>query len=428
MVLSLVLATCLLGSVRASKKEVFDQIFKGNWTMLNMGQPGLPQVPARHCAVQETQFTDKIAMNEEAGVYRIPHSRIFSNKQRCGPFGNDARELDLFTEKHMVLAPASLLQTLEEAKKYNLGAMQRLLFDKLDRHGVAKHTLGAFLQLRLDVWVGFEAAGARICGNTTVLPDKTFSLFTKVKNNVDIGDLLNVESEGDNAVRYLGGSFVYISFDEPLSQKEYKDRICPATTVSTANVFPIGQDRSSNESGSCFPGASTVELKNGSVVPLSSISVGDVVRSGPNDFSTVFTFTHRIQEVTSEFVTLETAFGATISLTKGHYIYADGVLVAASSVSVGSTVTLANGASERVIDIRYETATGLYNPQTVNGDIVVNGIVASTYTTAVDPKLAHVLLSPLRFVSRFGLYFTGLDSGGGSLTQWTAPGPPTLQS
>lgn len=39
---------------------------------------------------------------------------------------------------------------------------------------------------------------------------------------------------------------------------------------------------------------------------------------------------------------------------------------------------------------------GLYNPQTLDGRIVVNGIIASTYTTAVIPEAAHALLTPLR--------------------------------
>jgi hypothetical protein len=49
-----------------------------------------------------------------------------------------------------------------------------------------------------------------------------------------------------------------------------------------------------------------------------------------------------------------------------------------------------------VVSTTLVEATGLYNPQTIHGDIVVDGIVASTYTTAVDPQVAHGLLAPLR--------------------------------
>ena len=39
-----------------------------------------------------------------------------------------------------------------------------------------------------------------------------------------------------------------------------------------------------------------------------------------------------------------------------------------------------------------EVATGLYNPHTMTGDIVVDGIQTSTYTAAIAPTLAHLAL------------------------------------
>lgn len=43
---------------------------------------------------------------------------------------------------------------------------------------------------------------------------------------------------------------------------------------------------------------------------------------------------------------------------------------------------------------------GLYNPHTISGTIVVDGIVASCYTTFMNPLLAHSLLAPLRLIFR----------------------------
>lgn len=39
-----------------------------------------------------------------------------------------------------------------------------------------------------------------------------------------------------------------------------------------------------------------------------------------------------------------------------------------------------------------------FNPQTLDGDILVDGIVTSTYTTAVAPRVARAVLSPLRLL------------------------------
>lgn len=166
----------------------------------------------------------------------------------------------------------------------------------------------------------------------------------------------------------------------------------------------------------CFPATATVELEDASVVPMSALKIGDRVRTGPNSFSPVFMFTHKMPETSFAFVSLRTASGASISLTKGHYIFADGRLVAASEVAVGSTVTLASGARDTVVSIGSKAGKGLYNPQTVDGNIVVDGILTSTYTTAVEPALAHAILAPFRFLSRVtGFAFTALESGGGSL-------------
>jgi hypothetical protein len=68
----------------------------------------------------------------------------------------------------------------------------------------------------------------------------------------------------------------------------------------------------------------------------------------------------------------------------------------AETVKVGNLLRLSCGRTSVVEHVEVEVGTGLYNPQTLHGDIVVSGIVASTYTAAVEPSTAHVLLAPLR--------------------------------
>jgi hypothetical protein len=65
---------------------------------------------------------------------------------------------------------------------------------------------------------------------------------------------------------------------------------------------------------------------------------------------------------------------------------------------------------------------GLYNPQTLHGDIVVDGVRASTYTEAVDPVFAHAVLAPVRAVYRwFGVEVGGMDGGGGKAVEVLMP-------
>lgn len=138
------------------------------------------------------------------------------------------------------------------------------------------------------------------------------------------------------------------------------------------------------------------------MVTMDRVSVGDRVKVGVDTYSEVFMFTHKLSDVKNEFVTLTTRSGHELALTSRHYIYANGFLVAAASVKVGDTLTLENGSTSQVVKVGATVQRGLYNPQTLQGDIVVGGIVASTYTQSVHPTLAHALLSPVRMLHSSG--------------------------
>lgn len=178
--------------------------------------------------------------------------------------------------------------------------------------------------------------------------------------------------------------------------------------------------------GLCFPSDASVEIEHGGVVRMDALAIGDSVKVGPNQFSKVFIFTHKMADVSVDFVVIRTASGAALTLTNGHYIYANDALVAAGTVLVGDELMLGNGQRSSVTSVSHAAGRGLYNPQTLNGDIVVNGVVASTYTTSVNPGFAHVLLAPLRALSLFGLRYSGFESGGGDLIAYAPRGVATI--
>lgn len=165
----------------------------------------------------------------------------------------------------------------------------------------------------------------------------------------------------------------------------------PVKKPVAAPVKKPGRTRSTPE---CFPAPAVVHTRRGQV-EMRALRVGDEVAVGGGAFSRVFMFTHRVAEGRFRFVELRTR-SARIALSAGHYIYAAGSLKAAGDVRVGDSLRLADGTEERVRSARWVKEKGLYNPQTEQGDIVVNGVVASTYTEAVPPKAAHALLTPAR--------------------------------
>jgi hypothetical protein len=145
---------------------------------------------------------------------------------------------------------------------------------------------------------------------------------------------------------------------------------------------------------------------------MAELSVGDRVLVGDNTYSEVYMFSHKDHNAVSTFVSIATSANQTITLSPNHYIYANNKLVAASAVVLGDVLIAADGSEVSVVAVSQERSTGLFNPHTLQGDIVVNGIKASSYTAVVAPTLAHSLLWPVRM-----LYSLGYDIVNGAFDQ-----------
>ena len=161
----------------------------------------------------------------------------------------------------------------------------------------------------------------------------------------------------------------------------------------------------------CFPGDAAVMLEDGTSKTMAEIAIGDKVLVGKGVYSEVYMFSHRFEDAEATFVALTTAAGATLALTGGHYLYANGALVEARRVRPGDNVTLADGRRVPVRAVGAVRKAGIYNPHTLHGDIVVNGVLTSTYTAAFAPTLAHVALAPLRALYRAGVDIFRVDLG-----------------
>jgi desert hedgehog len=191
---------------------------------------------------------------------------------------------------------------------------------------------------------------------------------------------------------------------------------------ATANATSTGAAASPvpKKDNSCFPAEASVEMHDGSLKSMDQVRVGDVVKVGASQFSRVFMFTHRLENTVNEFIRVTVSSGDTLSVTSGHFIYVNGQLAASETVKVGDSLELgSSGAQATVTAISSASMRGLYNPQTLHGDLVVNGIRASTYTTAVEPRIAHAFLSPLRALFSITELSIGLlDGGAPQFLEW----------
>jgi len=200
------------------------------------------------------------------------------------------------------------------------------------------------------------------------------------------------------------------------------------------------------ELSDCFPAAATVVTAAGVVTRMDALAVGTAVVTGRGGAtSPVFAFSHADPAGTARaWVTLTTAAGG-LTLTPGHYVpvrrrgggaAAAPRLVAAAAIAVGDAVqhvppppprassaaaaaaAAANGSTCAVggaaaagggwVVVTHTRVTaaagrrGLYNPHTLDGWLVVDGVVTSTYTTAVAPAVAEAALAAARAAYRWG--------------------------
>lgn len=79
-------------------------------------------------------------------------------------------------------------------------------------------------------------------------------------------------------------------------------------------------------------------------------------------------------------------------------MYVNANVVPANDIQIGERVTLSSVEHRFITAVRRTIRSGLYNPQTVDGDIFVHIILTSVYTPTVDPGLAHALFDPVGMI------------------------------
>lgn len=181
------------------------------------------------------------------------------------------------------------------------------------------------------------------------------------------------------------------------------DRNTPEEMETTTASPEVGfETDGAGDDATCFPWDAKVYLERGYWVTMAQLRVGDRVQVSSKEFSEVFVFTHRDRHNTAaRYVELRTSGNISVTMTDSHLVHVFGGTRKASECRSGDNILTVFG-WQVITSVRDVAATGLYNPQTLQGDIVVNGVVASTFTTAVQMRAANGLLSPLRALYRVG--------------------------
>lgn len=147
----------------------------------------------------------------------------------------------------------------------------------------------------------------------------------------------------------------------------------------------------------CFPANALVNLLTvNKTVQIDKLKVGDIVATGNGRSSSVYTFTHAERNGVYNFVSMKTSVG-TLLASPGHHVYnGRGIVIAAHNVRAGETLLHSKNGPVLVQSVKTIQARGLYNPQTLDSRLIVGGFIVSTFTEAIEERVAQSLLAPLR--------------------------------
>lgn len=360
-------------------------------------------VPQTSCPMSSVEYT--YILSTPSGS-RIPHSRIFMDGLRCGNVPDNATVDQLYRDSYMELMPIETLQSEQSARDnnvyrafYELEVLSRR-FPKSFFHFMLRE----FQERKLNTFVGFERYKDRVCSSgkeTVTLPRNSLVFIGAVAGkNISVTQLIERLSKG--AQVYLPPNSPYqISFS-PANGKDDPEHVCPLkldwrARISSQNANTTATPTPTANVRMCFPAHATLDGVNGETYFMDRLQIGDLVRAPFGESTEVFMFSHNDRRSFSKMVKIRGENGTSLTLSAGHYVLTARGLVPAADLRIGDTLFTDHGTSR--VDGMVETfEQGMFNPHTLSGMMLVDGLAVSCYTTAVNPITAHALLAAVRVV------------------------------
>jgi len=180
------------------------------------------------------------------------------------------------------------------------------------------------------------------------------------------------------------------------------------TAPTVAGGDGVGGDGGAGGDGNtaspaCFSAFNNVEVQGKGFVSMDSVKVGDHVRASNNDFSRVFSLARLDHDLETDFLQIYAeGLPKPLEITAKHMVFSSDKAVRADEVSVGDMLD-----SNKVTEIKSVKRTGVYAPVTESGEIVVNGVRASSYTSLMEKipfnqhKLIHFFFGPHRLMCSY---------------------------
>ena len=190
-------------------------------------------------------------------------------------------------------------------------------------------------------------------------------------------------------------------------------------TIANANKLsnrPLTESAHPGQQSGCFPASAKVVTSNG-LKRMDEVVPGDKVKAVTSDgslvFSEVLMFLDRSPKEVRRYVTLKTEKGRSLKLTPTHLVYAGdrwcdelscmratfaGLVKEGQAVMVEEEEVLV---ARLVDEVSSTTELGVFAPLTREGNLVVEGVLASSYAVIDSQRIAHASFAPVRWVSSF---------------------------
>jgi hypothetical protein len=179
---------------------------------------------------------------------------------------------------------------------------------------------------------------------------------------------------------------ISIAMDKNLCDSSRSD-VMPVPKSSPSSGSSPVYSGGSVTSGACFSGENFVEVADKGMVRMTDLRIGDFVKTGSGEFSQVYSFSHLDHEMETEYLQIfSEGLDIPLEISADHMVFVSGKVVRASQVKVGDLF-----GSRPVLQIQSVQRRGAYAPVTFTGDLVVSGIVASSYVAIVDGVNARIL-------------------------------------
>jgi hypothetical protein len=155
-------------------------------------------------------------------------------------------------------------------------------------------------------------------------------------------------------------------------------------STSTTSDSSDSEDNGDGSPNVCFSPIATANVNGKGRIMMKDLVNGDSVLTMDGSYQTMYSMNHYHKSKETIFVQIKTNLESEqpLELSPNHLLYVVDSTnpVPASTVGVGDKVWTIEGGKE-VLEINMITRYGLYNPLTMDGTIVVDGIAASAYTT-----------------------------------------------